>query len=44
MGGWLRYFTLRAQASTGLSSGIVISAVIAVVAAVIAAIFLRVAA
>ena len=44
MGGWLRYFTLRAQASTGLSSGIVISAVIAVVAAVIAAIFLLVAA
>jgi len=44
MGGWLRYFTLRAQASTGLSSGIVISAVIAVVAAVIAVIFLLVAA
>jgi type VI protein secretion system component VasK len=44
MGGWLRYFTLKAQASTGLSSGIVISAVIAVVAAVIAAIFFLVAA
>jgi len=44
MGGWLRYFTLKAQASTGLSSGIVISAVIAIVAAIIAAIFFLVAA
>jgi hypothetical protein len=44
MGGWLRYFTLKAQASTGLSSGIVISAVIAIVAAIVAAIFFLVAA
>jgi hypothetical protein len=44
MGGWLRFFTLKAQASTGLSSGIVISAVIAAAAAVIAAIFFLVAA
>src|SRR5437016_5415556 len=44
MGGWLRYFTLKAQASTGLSSGIVISAAIAAVAAIVAAIFFLVAA
>jgi len=44
MSGWLRYFVLRAQASTGFSSPIVIWAVIAVVAAVVAAVFLLVAA
>jgi type VI protein secretion system component VasK len=43
MGGWVRYFTLKAQASTGLSSGIVISAVIAAIAAVVAAIFFLIA-
>ena len=44
MGGWLRYFVLRAQASTGFSTPIVVWAVVAVVAAVVAAIFLLVAA
>ena len=44
MGGWVRYFALKAQASTGLSSGIVISVVIAAVAAVVAAIFFLIAA
>jgi hypothetical protein len=43
MGGWLRYFTLRAQASTGLSSAIAISALVALAAASLAAIFLIVA-
>ena len=44
MSGWLRYFSLRAQASTGLSSGIAISAIVALAAAVVAAIFFIVAA
>jgi hypothetical protein len=44
MSGWLRYFVLRAQASTGFSTPIVVWAVVAVVAAVVAAIFLLVAA
>ena len=44
MSGWLRYFTLKAQVSTGFSSQIVIWAVIAVVAAVVAAGFLLAAA
>jgi len=44
MSGWLRYFVLKAQASTGFSSPIVVWAVIAAVAAVVAAVFLLVAA
>ena len=44
MSGWLRYFVLRAQASIGFSTPIVVWAVVAVVAAVVAAIFLLVAA
>jgi hypothetical protein len=44
MSGWLRYFVLRAQASTGFSSPIVVWAVVAAVAAVVAAVFLLVAA
>ena len=44
MSGWLRYFVLRAQASTGFSSPIVMWAVVAAVAAVVAAVFLLVAA
>jgi hypothetical protein len=44
MSGWLRYFTLKAQASTGLSSGIAIWAILAVIAALVAVIFLLVAA
>ncbi|HEY6994581.1 MAG TPA: hypothetical protein VH397_12780 [Xanthobacteraceae bacterium] len=44
MSGWLRYFTLKAQASTGLSSPIVIWAIVAVVAAALAVGFLLVAA
>jgi len=44
MNGWLRYFVLKAQASTGFSTPIVVWAVVAVVAAVVAAIFLLVAA
>jgi hypothetical protein len=44
MSGWLRYFVLRAQASTGFSSPIVVWAVVAGVAAVVAAVFLLVAA
>jgi hypothetical protein len=44
MSGWLRYFTLKAQASTGLSSPIVIWAIVAVVAAALAVVFLLVAA
>jgi type VI protein secretion system component VasK len=43
MGGWLRYFTLKAQASTGLSSAIAISAMVALAAAVVAAVFFIVA-
>ena len=44
MSGWLRYFTLKAQVSTGLSSQIVIWAIIAVIAAVVTVAFLLVAA
>src|SRR5262245_2441905 len=44
MSAWLRYVVLKAQASTGFSSPIVVWAVIAVAAAVVAAIFLLVAA
>jgi hypothetical protein len=44
MSGWLRYFVLRAQASTGFSTPIVVWAVVAAVAAVVAAVFLLVAA
>jgi chromate transport protein ChrA len=44
MSGWLRYFTLKAQVSTGFSSQIVIWALVAVIAAVVAMIFLLVAA
>jgi hypothetical protein len=44
MSGWLRYFVLRAQASTGLSSQIAIWAVVAVVAALVAGAFLLAAA
>jgi hypothetical protein len=44
MSGWLRYFVLRAQASTGFSSPILVWAVIGAVAAVVAAVFLLVAA
>jgi hypothetical protein len=44
MSGWLRYFTLKAQESTGLSSQILIWAVIAVIAVVVTVIFLFVAA
>ena len=44
MSGWLRYFTLKAQESTGLSSQILIWAIIAVIAVVVAVIFLLVAA
>ena len=44
MSGWLRYFALKAQESTGLSSQIVIWAIIAVIGAVVAVIFLLVAA
>jgi hypothetical protein len=44
MSGWLRYFTLKAQVRTGLSSGIAIWAIIAVIAALVAVIFLLVAA
>ena len=44
MSGWLRYFTLKAQESTGISSQILIWAIIAVIGAVVAVIFLLVAA
>lgn len=44
MSGWLRYFALKAQASTGVSSHIVIAAIVAFVAAAAAIIFLLVAA
>ena len=44
MSGWLRYFTLKAQESTGLSSQILIWAIVAVVAVVATVIFLLIAA
>jgi hypothetical protein len=44
MSGWLRYFTLNAQARTGFSSQVAVWAAIAVVAAIVAAVFLLVAA
>jgi hypothetical protein len=44
MSGWLRYFVLRAQVSTGLSSQIAIWAIVAVVAAIAAVSFLLAAA
>ena len=44
MSGWLRYFTLRAQVSTGLSTQIAIWAILAVVAVVVTVVFLLVAA
>jgi preprotein translocase subunit Sec61beta len=44
MSGWLRYFTLNAQARTGFSPQVAVWAAIAVVAAVVAAVFLLVAA
>ena len=44
MSGWLRYFTLKGQVSTGFSSQIVIWALVAIIAAVVAMIFLLVAA
>src|SRR3989442_11624736 len=44
MSGWLRYFTLKAQVSTGFSSGIVVWAIIAIIAAIVAVIFFFVAA
>jgi hypothetical protein len=40
MGGWLRYFTLNAQARTGFSPQVIIWAVIAAVSAALALIFL----
>lgn len=43
MSGWLRYFTLKAQARSGLSSGIAIWAIVAIIAALVAVIFLLVA-
>jgi hypothetical protein len=42
MSGWLRYFTLNAQARTGFSSQVAVWGAIAVVAAVVAAVFLLV--
>jgi len=42
MSGWLRYFTLSAQARTGLSSQVAVWAAIAIVAGVVAAVFLLV--
>jgi hypothetical protein len=42
--GWLRYFTLKAQVRTGLSSAILVWAVIALIAAFVAVIFFLVAA
>jgi hypothetical protein len=44
MSGWLRYFVLKAQASTGFSTPIVVWAIVAVAAAVVAVVFLLVAA
>jgi preprotein translocase subunit Sec61beta len=44
MSGWLRYFTLNAQARTGFSPQVAVWAAIAVMAAVVAAVFLLVAA
>ncbi|MGA7489318.1 MAG: hypothetical protein WBW74_20530 [Xanthobacteraceae bacterium] len=42
MSGWLRYFALKAQVSTGISTHIVIWAIVAAVAVVAAVIFLLV--
>jgi hypothetical protein len=39
MGGWLRYFVLKAQVRAGLSAGIAVWAALAAFAAVLAAIF-----
>jgi anti-sigma-K factor RskA len=44
MGGWLRYFTLKAQARAGVSSQVVVWGVIAVVTAVVALVFFLIAA
>jgi TRAP-type C4-dicarboxylate transport system permease large subunit len=44
MSGWLRYFTLSAQARTGFSSQVAVWAAIAILASVVAAVFLLVAA
>jgi hypothetical protein len=44
MSGWLRHFTLSAQARTGYSSQFVVWAVVAIVAAAIAIVFLLIAA
>ena len=44
MGGWLHYFTLKAQARAGVSSQVVVWGVIAAVAAVVALVFLLIAA
>jgi len=44
MSGWLRYFTLNAQALTGFSPQVAVWAAVAVVAAIVAAVFLLVAA
>ena len=44
MGGWLHYFTLKAQARAGVSSLVVVWGVIAAVAAVVALVFLLTAA
>src|SRR5215813_2273077 len=44
MSGWLRYFTLNAQARTGFSSQVAVWAAIAAVAAAIGVVFLLIAA
>jgi hypothetical protein len=44
MSGWLRYFTLNAQARTGFSSQVAVWAAVAVVASVVAVVFLLTAA
>ena len=44
MSGWLRYFALKAQVRTGLSTPIAIWAVVAIIAAVLAAAFFLLAA
>src|SRR5215471_18744237 len=44
MSGWLRYFTLNAQARTGFSSQVAVWGAIAIVAAIVAAVFLLIAA
>jgi hypothetical protein len=43
MSGWLRYFALRAQVRTGVSSPVLIWAIVAAAAAVVAVVFLLVA-